>query len=805
MERPERSDPNTGLTIENYSISIAIDSSRYTYRGAEEIRFRAAGDRLVLDSVDLSISDAYLDGEIVKPIDARETKTVIFNCTPGKNSVLKINFSGAIPRLLTGFYLAKYGKADVFTTQFESNGARRAFPCVDHPFYKATFDLSLEIDRDLDAISNMPVESVTEIGDRKTVVFGTTPRMSTYLLYMGVGKFHTRSVKHGGIEIILAAPRGGLTSSDFPLEIAGKVLDLYGEYFGIPYMLPKLHLISVPEFGAGAMENWGAITFREIYLSIDESTGSSNYKSIAEVIAHELAHQWFGDLVTMEWWNDLWLNESFATFMSYKIIDVIKPEWDATGDLINLRTEGALKNDALKNSHPIDATVRDPEEIAQIFDEISYGKGASILRMIEGYVGRENFRNGIRKYLKDHEYGNAKGSDLWGSIEKASGMPVSRIMEAWIKRKGYPVVLASRDGDVVKLKQEQFLLDGSTTAEIWPIPLTVVRDNATESLLMEGREMSIPSAGFIKLNSDFSGFYRTVYDSNLLEHISAARDKLSGHDLWGLANDLFAAFQSGRIQYGEYMGGIKSIWDTANPLVLQEINSEIYSIFLVKPSSRLVREAALKFASMHLARMGEKKPGEEINISIARSALSMTMSLVDDKFAADMAGKFGNYFSLDPDIRQVVAVSYARIRGDFNSMKETLAKCATDEDRTKIIGAMGWLGKPEALERALDLIKNGQVKKQDTGRFYISAAYCPDSREFLLTNFDFMVRQLKEVFVGSRTPSRTIEATVPYIGIGREAEIRHLLQGYASPDLQTGVKKSLEGLLVNIRMAKAIR
>ncbi|MEM0156968.1 MAG: ERAP1-like C-terminal domain-containing protein, partial [Thermoplasmataceae archaeon] len=314
----------------------------------------------------------------------------------------------------------------------------------------------------------------------------------------------------------------------------------------------------------------------------------------------------------------------------------------------------------------------------------------------------------------------------------------------------------------------------------------------------------IPSAGFIKLNSDFSGFYRTVYDSNLLAHISAVRGRLSGHDLWGLSNDLYAALQSGRIPYGDYMDGIMSIWDTVNPLVLQEINSEIYSILLVKPQSRSVREVALKFTSMHLERMGEKKPGEEINISIARSALSMTLSLVDDKFAAGMAEKFGSYFSLDPDIRQVVAISYARIRGDFDSMHETLAKCVTDEDRTKIIGAMGWLGRPEALGRALDLIKNGQVKKQDTGRFYISASYCPDSREFLLTNFDFMVRQLKEVFVGSRTPSRTIEATVPLIGIGREAEIRHLLQGYASPDLQTGVKKSLEGLSVNIRMAKTI-
>ena len=804
MNRSERVDPNSGLTIENYSISLIIDSGRHTYRGTEEMRFRPASDKLVLDSVDLSIADAYLDGKAVKPTDARESQTVVFSCIPGKDSVLKINFSGTIPRLLTGFYLARYGNADVFTTQFESNGARRAFPCVDHPFYKATFDLSLDIDKDLDAISNMPVKSVVENDGRKTVVFGRTPRMSTYLLYIGAGKFDFRSVMHGSTEIILAAPHGGLTRSDFPVEIAGRVLDLYGEYFGIPYMLPKLHLISVPEFGAGAMENWGAITFRELVILVNDRTSASVRHRVSEVVAHELAHQWFGDLVTMEGWNDLWLNESFATFMSFKMVDELHKDWYMWGDFFMTETAGALNGDSLQNSHPIEAEVKTPDDIAQIFDEISYGKGASILRMIEGYAGKDNFRNGIRKYLKDHEYGNAKGSDLWESIEKASGMPVSRIMEAWIRRKGYPVLLASRDGDAVKLRQEQFLLDGSSTNETWPVPLTIVRENGTESVLMEDREMKIPAAGFIKLNSDFTGFYRTVYDSGLFASVSESRKSISGHDLWGLANDLYAALQSGRIPYGDYMRGIISIWDATDPLVLQEINSQMNSLYLLKPQSKSVREAAMKFASMHLERLGDKHPGEEINISIARAALSMTMSLVDDRFAAAMAEKFSGYFSLDPDIRQVVAISYARTTGDFDSLKETLARCVTDEDRTKIIGAMGWLGKPESLGRALDLIRNGQVKKQDTGRFYISAANCPDSREFLLTNFDFMVRQLKEVFVGSRVPSRTIEATVPLIGIGREAEMRRLLQGYTSPDLQTGVKKSLEGLNVNIRVAKAI-
>ncbi len=792
------------MKIEKYDIELNIDFRKLEYTGVEKITLAGEGDTLFLNSVGIDIHEMSSGEKPIKFTINSKDETVNTDHRLGQTETIEVKFSAKVSETLMGLYVAKYGNEHMITTQFESTGARQAFPCVDHPDYKAVFSLKLVIDNDLEAISNMPVASTEKAGDRKRVVFNDTPRMSTYLLYIGVGKFDSIHRKMGHIDGYLTAPKGRLLSNDFPLVEADHVIAKYEDYFGIKYVLPKLHLISVPEFGAGAMENWGAITFRELVILVNDKTSASVRHRVSEVVAHELAHQWFGDLVTMEWWNDLWLNESFATFMSFKMVDELHKDWYMWGDFFMTETAGALNGDSLQNSHPIEAEVKTPDDIAQIFDEISYGKGASILRMIEGYAGRDNFRNGIRKYLKDHEYSNAKGSDLWESIEKASGMPVSRIMEAWIRRKGYPVILASRDGDAVKLRQEQFLLDGSSTGETWPIPLTIVRENETESMLMEDREMAIPAAGFIKLNSDFTGFYRTIYDSSLLASISASRNRLSGHDLWGLANDLYAALQSGRIPYGYYMGGIMSIWDTADPLVLQEINSQMNSLYLLKPHSKSVREAAMKFASMHLERLGEKRSGEEINISIARAALSMTMSLVDGRFAAAMAENFSRYFSLDPDIRQVVAISYARTSGDFDSLKETLARCVTDEDRTKIIGAMGWLGRPEALGRALDLIRNGQVKKQDTGRFYISAASCPDSREFLLTNFDFMVRQLKEVFVGSRVPSRTIEATVPLIGIGREAEMRRLLQGYTSPDLQTGVKKSLEGLYVNIRMAKAI-
>ena len=679
------------MKIEKYDIELNIDFRKLEYTGVEKITLAGDGDTFFLNSVGIDIHEISSRGKPIKFTINSKDETVNTDHKLGPTETIEVKFSARVGETLMGLYVAKYGNDHMITTQFESTGARQAFPCVDHPNYKAVFSLKLVIDNDLEAISNMPVASTEKAGDKKRVIFNDTPRMSTYLLYIGVGKFDSISRKMGHIDGYLTAPRGRLMSNDFPLVEADHVIAKYEDYFGIKYVLPKLHLISVPEFGAGAMENWGAITFRELVILVNDRTSASVRHRVSEVVAHELAHQWFGDLVTMEWWNDLWLNESFATFMSFKMVDELHKDWYMWGDFFMTETAGALNGDSLQNSHPIEAEVKTPDDIAQIFDEISYGKGASILRMIEGYAGKDNFRNGIRKYLKDHEYGNAKGSDLWESIEKASGMPVSRIMEAWIRRKGYPVLLASRDGDAVKLRQEQFLLDGSSTNETWPVPLTIVRENGTESVLMEDREMKIPAAGFIKLNSDFTGFYRTVYDSSLFASVSESRKSISGHDLWGLANDLYAALQSGRIPYGDYMGGIMSIWDATDPLVLQEINSQMNSLYLLKPHSKSVREAAMKFASMHLERLGEKHPGEEINISIARAALSLTLSLVDDRFAAAMAEKFSGYFSLDPDIRQVVAISYARTTGDFDSLKETLARCVTDEDRTKIIGAMGWL------------------------------------------------------------------------------------------------------------------
>ena len=506
------------MQIYNYSLDLDINSENYTYTCHEVITFNGDEEKLILNSVNLKIKKIRLNNSIKNYKEFAQNQEIIVDGIITKDSVAEIDFSGKIPEELQGFYLAKTKDGNMFTTQFESTGARRFFPCIDNPSYKATFDITVRIDSDLDAISNMPVESQENISGKKVVKFMQTPVMSTYLLYLGIGKFDEKSINFdGNKKLILAAQKGHLTESDYPLEIGKKAIEFYRNYFGIDYPLPKEHLIAVPEFAAGAMENWGAITFREIFLNISPSTGASVKKAVGEVIAHELAHQWFGDLVTMNWWDDLWLNESFATFMSYKAMNKLEPDYDMFADFLVSETAGALEGDSLVNSHPIEVEVKHPDDISQIFDEISYGKGGSILRMINAFVTDEVFRKGLHLYLENFKYKNAGGSDLWEFIAKVSDRPVRKVMESFIQNIGYPIVEVMEENGKLKLNQYRFLLNGKKQNVQWKIPLTARYTGGTRSVLFDSESMEMGSSGFIKLNDSETGFYRVLYSAPLCE------------------------------------------------------------------------------------------------------------------------------------------------------------------------------------------------------------------------------------------------------------------------------------------------
>jgi tricorn protease interacting factor F2/3 len=791
------------MRIEKYEILFDLNDSDYSYEGRTRIYLEAEDEGLTLNVVNLEIKKILVnEKETTFSLNQSREELSIEGALKG-DTVVDIEFIGHISKTLTGFYLAKLEEVEMFTTQFESSGARRAFPCVDHPAYKARFSLSLRIREALDAISNMPTQSIRRSKGRKTVTFEETPRMSTYLLYIGVGKFEERTERYSKGEIILIAPKGHLTPSHFPLDVAKGSLLFFEDYFAVGYMLPKLHLISVPEFAAGAMENWGAITMRKVYMDMSSSTSGRYRRLTAEVIAHEIAHQWFGDLVTMKWWNDLWLNESFATFVAYKVVNRMFPEWDSWSEFLISATGPALKGDGLVHSHPIDADVKDPSSVAQIFDEISYGKGGSILRMIESYVGKGNFRDGIRSYLQKHAYANAMGKDLWNAMEKVSGLPVGKIMGAWIKTQGYPLVTVTRKGKKLHLEQKQFFLKEEESDQRWPIPITVRRKRDTESILFEGKEIEIEGTDFLKLNPDQTGFYRVSYDEETLKNILSNLSELSNLDRWGIANDLYALLMSGKMDLGQYLHHMEAFKAELNRGVVEEVVNQLSQLYLLLPDHSALGEFSRKFFRTQMERLGDKQENEPENETILRGTLSREYSIIDQEFALQLSGLFLTFQDVDPDMRSAVALAEAIAHNDFSALHRQFGGSINDEDRTKLINAMGWLYGHENLKSVVDLIRSEEIKKQDTFRFYLSASANPKAREFMLDHLEFAVKQMKAVFVDTGTPSRTLEQMIPLLGIGRKDRVVNQVNRLRSPDIETGIRKGLEFLEIHLKCIKS--
>src|SRR5918996_892760 len=503
-----------------YQVSLSPNLTAFTFAGEEtiEIEVHQPTSQIVLNAAELEIQEAYLlrDGQRTSAqtmaIDAeQETATLTFAAPlPTGTMQLFMRFTGILNDKLRGFYRSEYTLPDgakrvMATTQFEAPDARRAFPCWDEPAHKAKFEISLIIPDTLTAISNMPIVSETpQALGTKLVRFAESPIMSTYLLAIMVGEFESVEAQAEGTLVRVWTTPGKKEQGRFALDVSCRLLSFYNNYFGIPYPLPKLDLIAIPDFAAGAMENWGAITYREVALLVDPAHSSAATKQrVAIIIAHEIAHMWFGNLVTMAWWNDLWLNEGFASWIEYKAVDHLFPEWDMWTQFIFSDTGPAMSLDGLKNTHPIEATVKTPNEVNELFDAISYSKGAAIIRMLEQFLGEETFRRGLVHYLSTHQYGNARTEDLWSALAQISGKPVKAIMDTWTKQPGYPFLEVQEKAPenshpVLSLTQRRFFLDHdpaheSRDASLWRIPVGV-RSAAAETphfTMMERREAAV--------------------------------------------------------------------------------------------------------------------------------------------------------------------------------------------------------------------------------------------------------------------------------------------------------------------------
>jgi tricorn protease interacting factor F2/3 len=781
--------------VREYDLSLDVDYSGLKYSGKVTADLESIGD-VSLNAVGLQINSVMAGG---RKVPFKHNGKLLEVQTGKFSGPLEIEFNGKVSDNFTGLYKASYGDGYILSTHLEAVQARKVFPCVDHPAFKAVFRLQVRTDPNLSVISNMPVESETEEGGKKTFTFKKTPKMSTYLLYLGVGKFVQEKSQHGQTDLYAAyadRPTGKLNTG-FSFEATQKVLDYYESYFGIPFQLPKLHNVAVPEFAYGAMENWGAITYREILLHVDKDTSIRAKKSVAHVIAHEIAHMWFGDLVTMKWWDDLWLNESFATFMDFKSTDRAYPEWKVWQDFVRTSTSGAMGRDALTKTHPIMARVHDPEEIEELFDEISYGKGASILRMIEAYIGSENFKKGVAQYLQKFRYSNASGQDLWSSLQNASGTDVSRIMEGWISQEGFPVVKASLSGNKLTLEQERFLLTGATSKQTWPIPVTLNVDGKTQSLLLDKKKTEVNLATTprsLKANVDQTGFYVVQYDGGELQDL-VWKGRLSPLDRWGLVNDAKAFLLSGRMRFKEYLNLIEKYEMEDEYLPAIELSDQLSFLYQIAPS-KLVGTSR-KFHSGGLKIFESKR---DDNSTTLKGIIAARLTLLDDAYAKMAGSKFKDLASVEPDMKRSVVMGYARSSNDYDGLMSRFLKSTTDEERLRFLEGLVSFKNPELIGKTLDFALSGKVKRQDVRNVLLYATANPDARTPVWQWFKKNMPKLEQMYSGTAQFSIILREYFSIIGVGLAAEV----EKFFSEHKAIGADIALERLRVYDKLAKSI-
>lgn len=752
----------------HYDIGIALDQTNMTFSGRVKISGQKTGrpsQRLVLHQKDLRITKATLTQR--EKNGQREISLDRINHHQGYNEVrlhssdmiypghyeIELEYEGKITRQMEGVYPCNF-KHDgqdkqLIATQFESHHAREAFPCIDEPEAKATFQLSLTARTGDTVVSNTPITDTMTSGDQTTTQFAKTPIMSTYLVAFVVGelKYLEAKTKDGVLVRTYATP-DNVEHTKFALETAVKCLEFYNDYFGIDYPLDKCDLIALPDFASGAMENWGCITFREHALFVDEQNTSLSAKQyVAMVVAHELAHQWFGNLVTMRWWTDLWLNEGFASWIEFLAVDELFPKWKMWTQFIIDEQQQALKLDALEHTHPVEVTVKHPDEIRTIFDAISYSKGASIIHMLYSYLGPDDFRTGLRYYLEKHSYNNTDTSDLWEALEEASEKPVKNFMAAWTSQPGFPIVKTNFDNKSVTLSQERFYINPGHSQDqpaTWPIPLQA-KSTGLPSLLENSEESYVlDDPHEFKLNRSHGGFYRVTYPSSHIERLGSLLKKghLGAADRLGILNDLIESAKAGMADTADTLHFLENFQGEDDYAVWDSIASIIASIRMVmgdEPLRESMKPFIRELTAKQLKRLGWERIANEshfdrllrpVILGLAASADEPTIVKKcwdlfnsiehSDEVSADLKvmpsrRNVRRGADIDPDLRGTVFGTVARQGGrtEFNKLLALHNESPSSEERTTLAAAITCFKQPELINEALAQITSDNVRLQD--------------------------------------------------------------------------------------------
>ena len=836
---PETARPN------KYRITLQPDLNNFTFKGEQSVDLQVLQptSTIVLNAIDLEISSALLhangttlSSRSITLDEKSQTATLDFGDTvqPGEGR-LEMSFTGVLNDKLLGFYRSEYTSQDgetryLATTQFEPTDARRAFPCWDEPAKKATFEVTLVFSDEFQAVSNTPVveEAIPGPG-LKSVKFAETPIMSTYLLAFIVGNLvSVEQQAESGTKVGVWTTPGKENQTSFALDTSVKLLGYFNQYFGIPYPLAKLDHIAIPDFAAGAMENWGAVTYRETALLVDPDNSSAGTRQrVAEVIAHEMAHMWFGDLVTMEWWDDLWLNESFASWMGNKAVDWLFPEWEMWTQFVNMDTNRALSLDGLKNSHPIEQEVKNPDEVSQLFDAISYSKGASVIRMLENFLGEETFRKGLNRYLSGHMYANARTQDLWWALETESGQPVTSIMDSWVKQMGYPVlqVESDRSGGQTSLAvtQERFVYDrllggNEPDTEVWQVPLSASQGGQESAVtVMEGRQAQIDvpgnGDGWIKVNPDQTGFFRVNYSADDWQRLVPAIKslELSATDRLGIQNDAYALSRAGLLPVTQFLSLAQAYENEDDASVWSDLASNLRDIEQLVANDP-VHPAYQKFArdifGPAARKIGwEPKSGDgHLDALLRSTVLSQAGSYHDSEMVEQAVDQFQRYLNdretLTPDLRGVVFALAAQAgdKDTYDQIWELEGETNLAEEKIRLLMALSRFQQPDLLTAALEDSLSSKVRSQDTISVVTAVAANPKGRDLA---WDFVKSQWAEFdrrYGGGGFGLMRLVSICSHFNSQEKAdEVDSFFAEHPAPAAERTIRQAMERVRLNIK------
>ena len=733
---------------EHYDLFLDLNRADKSFSGKVTITGEAKTSKISLHQKDLTVEAVEVAGQ-ARPFTLDKDNEALYIELEAAGPVLvTITYTGQITDNMTGIYPSYYTvdgvKKEIISTQFESHFAREAFPSVDEPEAKATFDLALKFDQaegEL-ALSNMPEIDVENRKATGVWKFETTPRMSSYLLAFAAGDMQgiTAKTKNGTLVGVYATKAHPESNLEFALDIAVRCIEFYEEYYGVKYPIPQSLHVALPDFSAGAMENWGLVTYREIYLLVDENSTALSRQTVALVVAHELAHQWFGNLVTMKWWDDLWLNESFANMMEYVSVDAIEPSWKIFEDFQTSGVPYALKRDATDGVQSVHVEVKHPDEINTLFDgAIVYAKGSRLMHMLRRWLGDDAFRKGLGAYFEKHQYGNTIGRDLWDDLSQASGRDVAAFMDAWLEQPGYPVVTAKVENDSLILTQKQFFIgEHEDRGRLWPVPLNSNWQGLPDTLTTERLEipnyaaLAAQNDGALRLNTENTAHYITDYQGELLDALLNNLSSLDNISKLQIVQERRLLAESGKISYADLLPVISKLANETSYMVVSAVSQVLEGLNRFVDEGSQTEEdykALLKVLSQsNFDRLGfEKQAGESDEDEMVRQLIVGNMIKADDETAKAQASQIfdkyrDNLEKLPAAIRLQVLVNQIKHHESKELTKLYLDLYVASNDgsfKNALSTALSYTKNKETLDELLATWKDKfTVKPQDLSAWY---------------------------------------------------------------------------------------